>query len=204
MITLYWNPQSRAERMFWILEEIGQPYQLERMDFRADPPAFTEDFQRASPLRKVPALRDGEVFLSDSAAIALYLADRYSMGDLAPAPDAPDRGPYLYWMFFTPSALEPAMTERFADIPSMSEAYPWGTFERMVGAFESQLKGREWMASDRFTMADAMMASSIAYLARFGLYRPVPHVADYLERCAQRPAFASGQDRLDAENAALK
>lgn len=203
MITLYWTPRTRAERMFWLLEEVGQPYQLEQCDYAADGFTPSAGFAAASPLRKLPALSDGDVHLADTAAIALYLADRYSPGDLAPAPDAPDRGPYLYWMFFTPSALEPAITENVGGLEPRPTSYPWGTFDRMTGAFETRLQGRDWIAADRFTMADAMMAGSIGYLAAFGLYDPAPHVADYMTRCTARPAFAAAEARLAAAKAAL-
>lgn len=202
MLTLYWTPQTRAERMFWILEEIGEPYRLEQFDYRsgARPSA---GFIAASPMRKLPALSDGDVHLADSAAIALYLADRYAPGRLAPAPDAPARGPYLFWMFYTPSALEPAIVEKTAGIEPRPESYPWGTFERMTSAFEDRLTDRDWIAADEFTMADAMMASSIDFLAAFGLYVPMPHVAAYLDRCRDRPAFARAETRLAKAKAAL-
>ncbi|WP_136635954.1 glutathione S-transferase family protein [Pseudooceanicola onchidii] len=203
MITLYWTPRSRAERMFWLLEEVGQPYQLERFDF-ADPKAQpSPGFAAASPLRKLPALSDGDVHLADTAAIALYLADRYAMGRLAPALDAAARGPYLYWMFFTPSALEPAIAEKVGGLEQRPTSYPWGTFDRMTDAFESHLNSHDWFAGDDFTMADAMMAGSIGYLAAFGLYTPLARVQAFLDRCEQRPAYAAGHKRLEDAKAAL-
>ncbi|GGE47734.1 glutathione S-transferase [Primorskyibacter flagellatus] len=202
MITLYWNPQTRAERMFWLLEEIDEPYRLERFNYK-DGAQPSEAFKQASPLRKLPALSDDDVHLADSAAIALYLADRYAMGRLAPALDDPARGPYLYWMFFTPSALEPAIAEKVGGLEPRPTSYPWGTFDRMTGAFEDRLKGRHWIASDSFTMADAVMSSSIAYIAAFKLYEPVPHVADYLARCTDRPSYAAAAKRLEEAMAAL-
>lgn len=94
MITLYWSSRTRAIRMFWALEEVGQPYVLEPVSIgsstRGDSPAF----QAAGPLRKVPALTDGDIRVADSAAIALYLADRYAPGTLAPRIDDPARGEF--------------------------------------------------------------------------------------------------------------
>ena len=203
MITLHWCPQTRAERMFWLLEEIGQPYRLHLHDIRAETPEVSPEFDLASPLRKLPALSDGDTHLADSAAIALYLADRYALGDLAPALDAPARGPYLYWMFFTPSALEPAITEKMVALEPRPAAYPWGTFDRMTGAFEAHLDRHEWFAGDSFTMADAMMAGSIAYLAAFGMYTPTDRVAAFLRACQARPAYAAAEARLAEAKAAL-
>lgn len=84
MITLYWAPRTRSGRMFWLLEEIGQPYDLHLVDIRADPRPHDPEFEAASPMAKVPAIRDGDLTVADSAAIALYLADRYASGTLAP------------------------------------------------------------------------------------------------------------------------
>ena len=203
MITLHWCPQTRAERMFWLLQEIGEPYAINHIDFRDPDAPRGADFLAASPLGKLPALSDGHVHVADSAAIALYLADRYSMGDLAPALDDPMRGPYLFWMFYTPSALEPAITEKMAKLEPRPTAYPWGSFDRMTGAFEARLKDHDWLAGNRFTMADAMMAGSIAYLAAFGMYQPTPGVQAFLDRCQARPAFAAAQKRLEAAKADL-
>lgn len=198
MITLYWNPRTRAERMFWLLEEIGQPYRLERCNYSDPGFAPSAGFAAASPLRKLPALSDGDVHVADSAAIALYLADRYAMGRLAPTLDHPDRGPYLFWMFYTPSALEPAIVEKVAGLEQRPTSYPWGTFDRMTAAFEARLADRPWFAGDDFTMADAMMAGSIGYLAAFGMYQPTAAVQDFLDRCMARPAYAVAQERLAA------
>jgi len=195
MITLYWSPQSRAVRMFWALEEIGQPYELETIDIRAedrdDQPAFVE----ASPLRKVPALTDGDVKIADSAAIALYLADRYAAGDLAPRADDPARGEFLTWLFFTPSAMEPAMTEKFVEMPPNPTAYPWGSFEKALAALETRLEGRDWIAADRFTMADFMISGTIQAMCMFDILDPSATLKSYMEKCLARPAALRGNEK---------
>lgn len=204
MITLFWCPQTRAGRMFWALEEIGQPYRLElvdiRTDSRADPPAFLA----ASPLGKVPALTDGAVKVAESAAIVLYLADRYAPGDLAPAVDDPARGEFLFWLFFTPSVIEPAMTEKFVELPANPASYGWGSFDRMLAALESRLKDREWIAADRFTMADLMVSGSIQAMRMFNLHDPSPTLISYMDRCLARPAAIRGQEQQAAATAALE
>ena len=204
MITLYWNPQIRAARMFWGLAEIGQPYELVPIDIRdagrTDPPGFLA----ASPLRKVPALSDGDLHMADSAAIALYLADRYAPGDLAPLPDDPARGEFLTWLFYTPSAIEPAMTEKFAKLEPNPAAYPWGSFDRMLEAIETRLDGRDWLAAGRFTMADFMVASALDFMRRFNMLQPSQRVADYIARCTSRPAAQEGARKLQEATDALQ
>lgn len=203
MITLYWCPQTRAARMFWALEEVGQPYELERIDIRAenraDPPAFLT----ASPLGKLPALTDGEVKMADSAAIALYLADRYAPGDLAPHTDDPARGEFLYWLFYTPSVMEPAVIEKFVEMPPDPSAYPWGSFDKALMALESRLEGRKWIAADRFTMADVMVSGTIQAMTMFKVLDPSPLLKAYMDRCFARPAAIRAKDNEAAATAAL-
>ena len=117
MITLYWCPRTRAARALWMLEELGEPFRVELVDIRDPESKQNPDFRKASPMGKVPAIRDeapnGTVEMADSGPICLYLADRYAPGRLAPAVDDPLRGRFLFWMFYTPGAIEPAMMERF-------------------------------------------------------------------------------------------
>jgi glutathione S-transferase len=204
MITLFWSPSTRSVRMFWALEEVGQPYELERIDIRAenrvDPPAFLA----ASPLRKLPALTDGDVKVADSAAIALYLADRYAPGDLAPLADDTARGEFLYWLFYTPSVIEPAMTEKFVTLPPNPSAYPWGSFDKMLTALESRLRDRKWIAADRFTMADFMISGTIQTMATFKILDPSPILRTYMDRCFARPAAIRAREKEAAATAALE
>ena len=111
---LFWCPKTRAARAVWMLEELGQPYERVLVDIRDDSAARDPGFAAASPMGKVPALQDGDVRLAESAAICLYTADRYAAGRLAPAVDHADRGRFLYWTFYTPAVIEPAMSEKFS------------------------------------------------------------------------------------------
>ena len=104
MIKLYWCPKTRASRSLWLLGELGVEFERVHIDLRDPESRADSGFRAASPMGKVPAIADGEVRLADSAAIALYLADRYPRAGLAPAIDHPDRGRYLYWSTYTPGA----------------------------------------------------------------------------------------------------
>jgi len=89
---LFWCPRTRAVRALWLLEEAGLSYERVLIDVRDPASRETSGFRDASPMGKVPALEDGEVRLAESGAVALYVADRYAQGTLAPALDSPDRG----------------------------------------------------------------------------------------------------------------
>ena len=126
---LYWAPQTRSTRALWMLEEAGIDYELELVDIRAEDRKDSDAFLTASPMGKVPALSDGDIQMSESAAICLYLADRYCSGTLAPAIDDGSRGKFLYWLMYTPAVIEPSMSEKFSDIESNRGRNGWGDFD---------------------------------------------------------------------------
>lgn len=203
MITLYWSPKTRASLMFWVLEEIGRPYRLHNVDWRSDPRPPDPEFAAASPLGKVPALSDGTVQVADSAAITLYLADRYAPGVLAPLPDDPARGMFLFWLFFTPSAIEPALVEKFVDIPPNPTSYAWGSFERMYDTLDTRLKAQDWVGWDRFSAADMPVAASVHAMELFDLCPLTPAMSAYRDRCYARPAQERGKAKEAAATEAL-
>ena len=106
---LYWCPQTRSSRAVWMLEEAGVDYELVHCDITK--PERTPEHLAASPMGKVPALEDGEVKMWDSAAICLYVADRYASGRLAPALDDPLRARFVHWLIYSAAMIEPAMFE---------------------------------------------------------------------------------------------
>src|SRR5262245_19353217 len=105
-LVLYHHPFSRAAGTLWALEEVGTEYELRWVDLMAGgqkaPPILS-----LNPMGKLPILVDGDTVVTEAAAIALYLADRYASGRLAPRLEDPARGTYLRWSFFSPSVLEP-------------------------------------------------------------------------------------------------
>jgi len=198
MITLYHHPYSRASNTHWMLEEVGAPYELAFVDIMKNGQKSPE-ILALNPMGKIPILRDGDVVLTESAAIGLYLADRYALGKLAPAPDAPERGPYLRWSLFAPSVVEPGMSAKSSGAQFKPSQVGWGTFESMVGAMESAIAGKSYILGDRFSMADCIFGGTVRYMLRFKLLEPTPTLAGYADRLAARPAA----QRTDAKNAAI-
>ena len=146
---LYWAPKTRASRALWMLEEVGVDYEVETVDIRDSGRDDSPEFRSASPLGKVPALVDGDVRVAESAAICLYVADRYSSGNLAPAIDAASRGTFLYWLMFTPAVIEPAMSEKFNNIEPTPGRSGWGSFDLMMQTLEQGVADRTWRLSRR-------------------------------------------------------
>lgn len=186
---LFWAPQTRSTRAFWMLEEIGIDYEVERIDIRAPDRQDPPDFRDASPMGKVPAIVDGDVRMSESAAICLYLADRYAAGRLAPAIDDPARGRFLYWLMYTPAVVEPAMSEKFNNIESNRGRSGWGDFDLMIEVWERELEDRPWILGDEFSAADVMLGSSANFMKMFDMLPPSTTLNGYVERALGRPAF---------------
>lgn len=192
---LYWAPQTRSSRAVWMLEEAGVSYDLELVDIRNPGRQDSADFRAASPMRKVPALSDGGVQMAESAAICLYIADRYSAGVLAPASDDPLRGRFLYWLLYTPAVIEPTMSEKINKIQPNRGRNGWGDFDTMMTTLSTGLGAGPWILGEQFTAADVMLGSSVHFLQLFNMLGDAPALVDYVERCRQRPAFKAAQAR---------
>ena len=202
MITLFWCPRTRASRILWLLEEMSEPFEVRLIDIRKPEARADPDFQAASPMGKVPAIMDvtaqGVVRVADSAAIGLYLADRYPASALAPAMDDPRRGDYLYWMTYTPGVIEPAMSEKFNKWEVSRFSSGWGNFDAMIEVLERGLAEGPWLLGERFSAADVLVGSSVYFMKLFGVLPDSQVLSGYAERCLARPAYAKALAR-DAE-----
>lgn len=186
---LFWCARTRATRAVWLLEEAGLSYERVTIDLgdpasRADP-----DFLAASPMGKVPALQDGQVKMADSAAIALYVADRYAPGELAPAIDDPARGRFLFWMLFAAGAMEPAMAEKMGGWQTNRGSHGWGDFDSMIETLETGLDPGPWLLGDKFSAADVMVGSTAVFMRMFKILPDSKAINDYADRCLERPAY---------------
>lgn len=186
---LFWCPQTRSARALWMLEESGVAYDRVLIDIRDASKPRDSEFALASPMGKVPALADGEARFADSAAISLYIADKYAPGRLAPAIDDARRGAYLWWMTFTPGVIEPAMAEKFAGAKPDRLRSGWGDFDLMIETLEQGLASGPWLLGVTFSAADVMCGSSVVFMKRFGLLPESKPLEAYAERCLARPAY---------------
>ena len=191
---LYWAPQTRSSRAVWMLEEAGVEFSVETIGIRDADRQDSAAFRAASPMGKVPALADGDVLLSESAAICIYVADLYAPGRLAPTIDDKLRGKFLYWTMYTPAVIEPAMAEKFSGVEPNRVRSGWGDFDLMLETIEKELAADEWILGEEFTAADVMVGSSVVFMRQFGML-PGSNVLDaYADRCQQRPGFQKAQE----------
>jgi len=186
---LFWAPQTRSSRAVWLLEEAGVDYERELVDIRGSDRHDSDEFRAASPMGKVPALVDGDVQMSESAAIALYVADRYCAGTLAPALDAPERGKFLYWIMYTPAVIEPAMAEKFSGVEPNRGRSGWGDFDLMIETLENALRDNIWLLGDQFCAADVLVGSSVVFMRMFDMLPASEILNTYADRCLERPAY---------------
>ena len=198
MITLYHHPFSRAAGTLWALEEVGEPYQLSFVDIQKGGQKAPE-IVALNPMGKLPLLTDDDTVVTENAAIALYLADRYAPGRLAPRLDDPKRGTYLRWSLFAPSVIEPGSLAQLSKWEYKPGSAGWGDYETMVKASESAITGRDFILGDTFSMADVIFGGTLRFMLRFKMIEPRPLITAYAERRAQRPAL----QRADARNAAV-
>lgn len=186
---LYGAPQSRAFRMLWMLEECGARYEQVLVDIRAGA-QNTPGYHAINPMEKVPALVDGETKVAESGAICCYLADRFPEAGLAPGINDPARGPYLRWLFFSGSCIEPSWMEKVLDVTPPPSSAGWSSYGRVLDVLDEALAEGPWLLGDRFTGADVMIGSDLYYGCRlFKLVEPRPSFDAYIDRCAARPAF---------------
>jgi glutathione S-transferase len=189
MMKLYWSPRTRSFSTLWLMEETGQPYERVLVDLSAGAQKKSE-YLAINPMGKVPALQDGDATLAESAAICAYVAERFPESRLAPPLGDPARAKYLYWLFFAPGCIEPAMVQVATKLEMNSTAAGWGEAQRVFDVLDRALEKGPWILGETFSAADIAIGSGLNFAVK--LFRMVPSRPTfdrYIEACAARPAF---------------
>ena len=195
---LYFAPRTRAIRPRWLLEELGVPYELVKLDLSRQENS-TPAYLAVHPLGEVPALVDGSVTLLDSLAICLYLADRFPEKHLAPGMGSAERGHYYHWMTFAELSLEPVVMAFYknAQLPEEKKGSAQQQEElarhrvrmnEVLKVIDAGLNGREFIAAGHFTAADVVLASILHLANTLKLLEGHPRVVEYTYRHCKRPA----------------
>lgn len=192
--TLYFAPGTRATRIAFLLEELGVPWQKVTLNL-SQREHKTAEYLALNPNGVVPALKDGDTVVFESVAIALYLADRYADAGLAPSPDSPLRGPYLSWMVWSMTTLEPPIgevyTERLKPAEQQSAAFIAAALERFRASaqvLDGEIVG-PYLFGDSFSAADVMVGCVLAFAGMLGMLDGHERLRDYAARITARPAF---------------
>jgi glutathione S-transferase len=189
MMKLYWSPRSRSFSTLWLMEETGQPYERVLTDISKGAQK-TPEYLAINPMGKVPALQDGEVSLGEAAAICAYVAERYPQAKLAPPVGDPFRAKYLYWLFFGPSCVEPAMVQLATKIEMNPVSAGWGDAQRVFDVLDAALSKGPWLLGDNFSAADIVIGSGLNFAVRlFKMLPSRPSFDRYIDACAGRAAF---------------
>lgn len=198
-IVFYTHPQSRGRIVRWMLEEIGQPYRTEVIEYGHQMKGA--DYLAVNPMGKVPALSHRGVPITEAAAICAYLADAFPAAGLAPPPGDVQRGPYYRWLFFTAGPLEAAVSNKalgFVVPPERERMIGYGRYDTALAAVEAAVSESEYLAGDRFTAADLYVASHLGFGMMFGTIDKRPAFTRYWERLAARPAAMRAKALDDA------
>jgi glutathione S-transferase len=199
-LVLYHATPSRSSIVLWMLEEVGQPFEVRQVDLMRGEGQKPE-FLKLSPSGKVPCVLHKGLALTEVAAICTYLADEFPDAGLAIPAGTPRRGQYLRWMFFGPSCLEPALID--SAWPRSEEprrgAVGWRPLPQTLDIIEQGLTPGPWLMGDQFTAADVIIGSGIRWATLFMGVDKRPAFTRYIERMEARPAL----QRAMARDAAL-
>jgi glutathione S-transferase len=201
-LVFYAHPMSRARIVRWMLEEVGQPYRTEVLEFGTTMKAPA--YLAINPMGKVPAIRHGDAVVTEAGAICAYLADAFPQAGLAPAPGSRDRAAYYRWLFFAAGPLEQASTAKamgWATPPERRAMVGSGDLAQALDAVERTVADREYVAGERFTAADLYLGAHLGWGMAMGGFDRRPAFDDYVGRLQTRAA-AVRANQIDDELAA--
>ena len=197
-LTLYHAAPSRSSITRWMLEEIGEPYDLHRLSLSKNEQK-SPGYLAINPMGKVPALKHGDTVITEAAAICAYLADEFPSAKLNVPVGDPRRGVYLKWLFFGPSCIEPAMLDRA--FPRKEEArrgaLGYGDFDTVMDVTAKAVAKGPYLMGEQFSAADVVIGSTLRWGTMFKLLPERPEFTAYIGRLASRPALqrAEAQDK---------
>jgi glutathione S-transferase len=215
MITVHHLNNSRSQRILWLLEELGLPYEIKRYQRDAKTMLAPAELRAVHPLGKSPVISDGELTIAESGAIVEYLAGTYGGGRLVPAAGSPERLRYTYWMHFAEgSAMSPLLLklvfDRIENAPMpffirpvarriAQQAKNWivlPNIERILNFLEAELAKSAWFAGAEFSAADVQMSFPLeAASVRGGLNETRPRLWAFLKTIHARPAYQRALER---------
>lgn len=202
-LVFYTNPMSRGRMVRWMLEEVGQPYHTEIIDYAT---VKSPTYLGVNPMGKIPALRHGGATVTETAAIITYLADAFPAAGLAPPPGSTQRAPYYRWLFFGAGPLEAAITNKALGVevpPERSRMVGYGSMQAVLDTLEQAVSGEAFLLGKDFSAADVYVGSQIGFGLRFKSIEPRPAFSTYWDRLKDRPAHARANeidDTLIAES----
>jgi len=214
MITVHHLENSRSQRVLWLLEELGVPYDIKFYKRDSKTMRAPAELRAVHPLGRSPVITDGDRTIAESGAIVEYLVDTYGAGRLAPAPGTPERLRYTYYLHFAEGSMMPPllMTLVFSRLPQGAPllirpiaqaistkalaSFARPQIAQQLAFLESELSGRDWFAGPEFSAADIQMSFPLEAAAmRGGLDARYPRLTDFLARIHAMPGYRLALDR---------
>jgi len=215
MITVHHLNDSRSQRVLWLLEELGLPYEIKKYQRDAKTMLAPPELTQVHPLGKSPVITDDGVTVAESGAIIEYLIERYGKGRLVPAIGTPERLRWRYWLHFAEgTAMSPLLMKlvfervKVSPMPFFVRPIARGiadkvltmlvepNLKRQLDFMEAELGKSEWFAGDTFSAADIQMSFPIeASAQRAGLNASRPKLMAFLKRIHARPGYRRALER---------
>ena len=207
MLRIHHLGRSQSERIVWLCEELGLPYELQH--YVRDPATMLSppELKALHPLGAAPLVQDGDLLLAESAAIVEYIIVKHGGGRLKLGPEHPDYATFLYWFHFSNGNLQPGMGRLMmvsraklpADHPVRASVE--SRLDRLMALVERRLGEAPYFAGREFTAADIM---SVFSLTTMRLFQPVdlapyPNIRGYLQRIGERPAYRRAMAKGDPD-----
>ena len=215
MIVVHHLNNSRSQRVLWLLEELGLPYEIKKYQRDAQTMLAPPELLKVHPLGKSPVITDGGQTIAETGAIFEYLLERYGNGRFEPAASSPERLRWRYWLHFAEGSAMPQLLlklvfERIKVTPMPFFAKPIArgiankvlaamvdpNLKRQLDFMEAELGKSEWFAGDEFSAADIQMSFPLEAAAqRAGLDASRPKLMAFLKRIHARPAYKRALER---------
>ncbi len=215
MIIVHHLNNSRSQRVLWLLEELGLPYQIRRYERNPKTMLAPPELIAVHPLGKSPVITEDGQTVAESGAIVEYLIERHDSGRLRPAAGTAQRLRYTYWLHYAEGSAMPPLLMKlvFDSLPKQPmpflvrpivrriasgavDGFVMPQLDRHFDFWESELRDRDWFAGETFTAADIQMSFPVeAAAARAGLDQRRPRLMDFLKRIHARPAYVRALEK---------
>lgn len=180
---------SRGITTDWMLKELNVPHEQVIIDFKSGE-NLSPDFRKINPMGKLPALVDGEVVVTEVAAICAYLADKFPEKQLAPKVGTAERATYYRYLFIAGNTIEPAFALAAFDMEHpQPTSVSWGDMSRILATIEAITPDNDWILGQQFSAADIVFGGLLDFAIVFKWYDASPKVTAYVDRIRQRPAY---------------
>jgi glutathione S-transferase len=211
MLTVHHLGKSQSERIVWLCEELGIPYELKCYTRDSVTMLAPADYKTLHPIGSAPVITDGDLVLAESGAVVDYVIAKYGNGRLTLKPDHPDFASYLYWLHFANGTLQPSMGRCMTlNRLKLTEDNPVqvamrARLDRAFDLVEARTREAEYLGGGEFTSADIMMGFSLTTMRYFLPYdlKRCPNIVSYLARISRRPAYRRAMEKGDPGMALL-